>query len=239
MVTVLVGPEEDEFEVHRVRLTQCSSYFRKILRQKQSDEAPVIVKVPEISKFYFVMYWHWVYTSKLDEEALDCEDGTPRFVEHHRQLQLQHEDDETMRAYTRCEVLRDSSILASHLIRFWICADLLGDAECQDAISDELTKWFLDKHIPTAISASTIAFVDEKTEPGCELRQFCIDWADNELVAGSKIACLRGWFDPTAPKWLLLGVLSFKLRREEGDWEGGEDPRKASKEGRYHVDLWD
>jgi hypothetical protein len=237
MVTVLVGPEEDEFEVHRVRLTQRSSYFRKILSQKPSDEAPVILKVPEISTPYFVMYWHWVYTSKLDDEALDYEDGTPRFVEHHRQPQ--RKDDETMRAYTRCEVLRDSSILASHLIRFWICADFLGDAECQDTISDELAKWFLDKHIPTAISASTIAFVDEKTRPGSPIRRFCIDWADNKLVAGSKIACLRGWFDPTAPKWLLLGALSFKLRREEGDWERGEDPRKASKEGRYHVDLWD
>jgi hypothetical protein len=233
-VTVLAGPEEDKYDVHHTRLVRHSAYFRKLLAGKQSDDAPVVVKVPKISPTYFEMYCHWVYTSELDYEALDYDDGAPCFVE--LNSRLQEETDEGERDDILDAISEQSRILADHLIRFWIHADLFEDAKCQNTISDELTKWFFNEHIPTSFSPSTIAFVDEQTRPGCPLRQFCIDWIDNESGAGSK-GSKRECLGVKAPKWLLLELLSLKMRREEGEWEDEEDPREAPKKGRYYICL--
>jgi len=193
----------------------------------------MIVKLPEISKPYFELYLHWIYTSKLDDDALDYVDGAPGFV--HTYARFQQAIHEVARQYLWDLILSVSCTLADHLIKLWIYAGLLGDAACQNIISDELVHWYLNNQdIPTAMSPSTIAFVDEHTTSERPLRQFCIDWIDSESVVAStehKEGCLG----ETAPKWLLLGVLSYKMRRESGDWEGEGDPRNASKEGRYWV----
>jgi hypothetical protein len=231
-VTVLAGPDEDKYDVHHTRLVQHSAYFRKLLAGSQSDEAPVVVNVPGISATYFEMYCHWVYTSELDYEALDYDDGAPCFVE--LNSRLQEETDEGEREHLLDAIPEHSSILADHLIRFWIHADHFEDAKCQNTISDELTNWFFNEYIPTSISPSTIAFVDKQTRPGCPLRQFCIDWVDSDPVVGSKRS-KRECLGEKAPKWLLLGLLSAKMRREEGEWEEEGDPREASKKGRYYV----
>jgi hypothetical protein len=233
MVTVLVGPEEDEFEVHYRTLDLHSARFRVLLAGKRSDQAHV-VKLPEISTTYFEMYWHWLYTGELNGNALDYVDGTPYFLNR----QLYDDNHEFMRGHLlQNEALKDSSLLADRLIRFWVYADLLGDNECQDKILDELVEWFLDEDIPTAISPATIAFVDENTEPGCPMRQFCIDWIDTESARAESKESKRDCLSEKAPKWLLLGLLSTKMCREEGVWEGQdfEDPRVSCKEGRYSV----
>lgn len=238
MVTVLVGPEEEEFEVHYMTLDLHSARFRNLLAGKRSDQAHV-VKLPEISTTYFEMYWHWLYTGELDGRALDYVDGTPYFLKHNRQL-YDHNYGFMRGHLLQNEELKDSSLLADRLIRFWVYADLLGDDDCQNKISDELTQWFLDKNIPTAISPATIAFVDENTGPQCPLRQFCIDWIDNESAAGSRES-KRDCLTEKAPKWLLLGLLSTRMCREEGVWEGQEyeDLRGSSKELRYWVPYHD
>jgi hypothetical protein len=177
---------------------------------------------------FFAMYWHWVHTSRLDYKALDystlLEPAEPRFIwlgYGQGQEKLVGTDSFDADANLH-RVRKESGKLATRLIKLWMLANLLGDPECQDAISKELARWFLDKKITTDIPLSAIALLDgvDTTVRDCSLHQFCIDRVDvladpNRALCGVKDGELE---------WLVSGSIRLDERRGKGESE--DDPRK-------------
>ena len=227
-MTVLVGPEEEDFSFDQGSLVLKSSYFEKALEKHQS-----VLRLPNLSAKYFKMYWHWVYEPRLDYKALGyCPSGNPRFVDLH--INPPTGMKQCVMAAHQIHEAEEPEVLADSLVRLWFLGDFLGDVKLQNIIADELATWYVDCGMPSSISESTIAYVEEHTAAGTVerehlLRQLCIDWADRKFREEEDML----EFSRTAPRWMTSGLLYNKTQKEwcmcPGKWW------KVPMKGSYHL----
>ena len=218
MVTVLCKGQPS-FYLHPLPLAEKSYFFAQVLApmgydrsEGSKDGEHVVVDIPEIEAENFGVYELWVNDSRLDYHLLQPEfretntlSEVPYFVKRYLSRPIEHTTAEEIR-----ELKDHSAELARRLMFLWIDAMFLGDTKLQDKVMDELAKYFLDDEIPSFIPMSTIVSVGLYTEctPGCQLREFCIDYVDHRTVAASDNQF--GAEEP--PVWLLKGLSNSSRR---------------------------
>lgn len=74
--TVLLGPEEARRQVPRELLTTVSPFFNACLNGEFSEAASHTVKLPEDRADVFDYFLYWLYTRRLDHEAVDAAEPT-------------------------------------------------------------------------------------------------------------------------------------------------------------------
>jgi hypothetical protein len=225
-VTIHVGRDEVPFKLHTMSLIEKSPYFRKRFRRcvKRS------VGVATISVQYFEMYTHWVYTSQLDFSALGYLEDGKDFV---TWLAVGANGDDIGRDSNVNRHLEKTSDWAHRLIVLWVHAGSLGDVQLQNTISEQLERWWFERHLVVSIPRRSFVFVGKHTSSGSPLRKLCIDWADLSSVFRSRVGSqveVKNF-----PRWLTNELLRMKTSRERGTLE--DDPRKMdlSTRGRYYV----
>lgn len=74
--TILLGPEESPRQVPRELLTVNSPFFHAALTGSFTEGLSQTVKLPEDRADVFDYFLYWLYTRKLDHEAVDAVDPT-------------------------------------------------------------------------------------------------------------------------------------------------------------------
>ncbi|TKA63467.1 hypothetical protein B0A55_09738 [Friedmanniomyces simplex] len=160
VITVLVGPGEQRFVLHRDVVCNKSAFFRVAWPSGELTAEHKLIRLPEISSAAFQHVLDWIYSPTLGLGWLVV-DG----VKSEQQ--------------TNAGVLEDSAsktVMAKHTLCFvWDAAARLGMDRLMNAAMDTLLEWAdIDYILP-----ATICFVWERTGPDSALRR----WLLRQLAA--------------------------------------------------------
>ncbi|KAF2163134.1 hypothetical protein M409DRAFT_26579 [Zasmidium cellare ATCC 36951] len=70
-ITVLVGPEEDKFIVHKSTACDNSPFFKAACSQHWVEGQDKVVRLPDTTAKLFETFLHWAYTKDLKMEGVD------------------------------------------------------------------------------------------------------------------------------------------------------------------------
>jgi hypothetical protein len=183
-----------------------------------------------IDAMYFMMYTHWVYTSRLDFAALGYRQNGDDFV----RFQAVQANGSEIEMYSNVDRHSEKTGDWAHrLIVLWVHAEFLGDVRLQNTISQELERWWFAKDLVVSIHRRSFVFVGKHTSRDSPLRKLCVDWADLSFV-------FRSWEKKPIeverlPKWLSNRLLLMKMRRERGTLRDDLREMEPMMLGRYHL----
>ncbi|KAM0717913.1 hypothetical protein Q7P37_006245 [Cladosporium fusiforme] len=154
MITVLVGPQEKGFAIHKSNICDKSAFFEAACapdRLRENNEK--LVRLPNVEPVHFEAYAHWVYTQKLvldvgDQRACDKESAAK-------------EQDFCFDLYILADML-DDAVLRSKMLSI---------------IIEEIALWSNQAWFP---SMETVRHVWERTTAGSDLRCFLVRWLINQ-----------------------------------------------------------
>jgi hypothetical protein len=86
MVTLLVGPEEQEMAMHGDRLARNSPYFRAALREEWLEGQTHVIKLPDESPELMQHYVEFVYSDKPPANALTKDSKSQPSTRRHYKL---------------------------------------------------------------------------------------------------------------------------------------------------------
>jgi hypothetical protein len=82
LITVLLGPDEFQFQVHRSNICERSKFFEAAVSTDRWIEGQQnVVRLPEVGAADFQMYIHWVYTGKLSPDVFWSNTGLDPYRE--------------------------------------------------------------------------------------------------------------------------------------------------------------
>ena len=67
IVTILVGPDEKSFIVHKAFISETSAFFQAANSGKRIKATEKIIRLPEAEVGIFDVYLHWIYISELHD----------------------------------------------------------------------------------------------------------------------------------------------------------------------------
>ncbi|KAK5679373.1 hypothetical protein LTS10_008188 [Elasticomyces elasticus] len=151
LITVLVGPSEVRFTVHRDHISSKSPFFQAACGRDWIEGQEKLVRLPEQDAEAFAVYLRWVYADTLDMTALSVSDSPyhPTFLNFSKLWMLAH-------------YLQDEAL-------------------CNLAIDALIKKWVDPREGRGAPSVTTVAFVFDHTVPDSPLGKLFLDGIAAEM----------------------------------------------------------
>lgn len=145
-MTILVGPEEKRFVVHKAIISEHSKFLRAACSKDFREGQEQIIRLPEVEVEPFSAYLQWAYRGDIITEFTEkLKEDT---IEYERQIIT--------------------------LTRLYIAADFLGDCLLRNTVSDKTRElWAATNRGP---SCEAVNSVYANTPENCKFRKLMLDW---------------------------------------------------------------
>ncbi|KAK3715689.1 hypothetical protein LTR37_006914 [Vermiconidia calcicola] len=132
-ITVLVGPDEKRYVVHKNLVCDNSSFFRAACNGDWKETKEKVVRLPEVDPDIFANYLGWIYTGELDVRDASSVASAPKY---HDNMPV-----------------KEQTVLEIRTVDTYAFGDMVQDVRFCNTVVDELKRLVEDtKSIPAMSS---------------------------------------------------------------------------------------